>query len=115
MNGAYRNEEEHEYGRKHERDERKKRNKENVDLGSHDRIHPGAVRWLRAAGGLKGPTSMGLMFLQEQAQNGQAQQEYAFTMAVGADELLPLMIKGELDIALVPANVASVLYGKTEH
>lgn len=65
-------------------------------------------------GGLKGPTSMGLVFLQEQAENGQAKQEYEFTMAVGADELLPLMIKGELDIALIPANVASVLYGKTE-
>lgn len=65
-------------------------------------------------GGLKGPTSMGLVFLQEQAENGQAKQEYEFTMAVGADELLPLMIKGELDIALIPANVAGVLYNKTE-
>lgn len=71
---------------------------------------PTAVR----IGGLKGPTSMGLVFLQEQAQSGQAEQEYEFTMAVGADELLPLMIKEELDIALIPANVASVLYGKTE-
>lgn len=65
-------------------------------------------------GGLKGPTSMGLVFLQEQAENGQAKQAYEFTLAVAADELLPLMIKGELDIALIPANVASVLYGKTE-
>lgn len=65
-------------------------------------------------GGLKGPTSMGLVFLQEQAENGQAKQAYEFTMAAAADELLPLMIKGELDIVLIPANVASVLYGKTE-
>lgn len=65
-------------------------------------------------GGLKGPTSMGLVFLQEQAESGQAKQAYEFTMAAAADELLPLMIKGELDIALIPANVASVLYGKTE-
>lgn len=71
---------------------------------------PGAVR----VGGLKGPTSMGLVFLQEQARDGQAAQEYAFTMAAAADELLPLMIKGELDIALIPANVAGVLYNKTE-
>ncbi len=35
-------------------------------------------------------------------------------MAAAADELLPLMIRGELDIALVPANVASVLYNKTQ-
>ncbi|MCM1118044.1 MAG: ABC transporter substrate-binding protein [bacterium] len=79
-------------------------------IGCGRQEEPAAVR----IGGLKGPTSMGLVFLQEQAQSGQAQQEYEFTMAVGADELLPLMIKGELDIALIPANVASVLYRKTE-
>ena len=65
-------------------------------------------------GGLKGPTSMGLVFLQEQAESGEAKEDYEFTMATAADELLPLMIKGEMDIALVPANVASVLYHKTE-
>lgn len=58
-------------------------------------------------GALKGPTSMGMLFMQDQ-------ENYEFTMATAADELLPLMIKGELDIALVPANVASVLYNKTE-
>lgn len=65
-------------------------------------------------GGLKGPTSMGLVFLQEQTGNGEAGDGYEFTMAAAADELLPLMIRGELDIALVPANVASVLYNKTQ-
>ena len=45
---------------------------------------PTAVR----IGGLKGPTSMGLVFLQEQAQSEQAEQEYEFTMAVGADPRL---------------------------
>ena len=78
--------------------------------GCGQREEPAAVR----VGGLKGPTSMGLVFLREQAQSGQAAQEYEFTMAVAADELLPLMIKGELDIALIPANVASVLYNKTD-
>ncbi len=78
--------------------------------GCGRQAEPDAVR----VGGLKGPTSMGLVFLQEQARDGQAAQEYTFTMAVSADELLPLMIKGELDIALIPANVASVLYNKTE-
>lgn len=81
-----------------------------LPVGCGQREKPAAVR----VGGLKGPTSLGLVFLQERARNGQAEQEYAFTMAVGADELLPLIIKGELDIALVPANVASVLYNRTE-
>lgn len=65
-------------------------------------------------GGMKGPTSMGLVFLKEEAEKGEALEDYSFTMVTAADELLPLMIKGEMDIALVPANVASVLYNKTE-
>jgi len=78
--------------------------------GCGQQEEPATVR----VGGLKGPTSMGLVFLREQAESGQAAQEYTFTMAVAADELLPPLIKGELDIALVPANVAAVLYNKTE-
>ncbi len=65
-------------------------------------------------GSLKGPTSMGLLFLMDEAKKGKAQGTYEFTMAVQADELLPLMVKGDLDVALVPANVASVLYRRME-
>lgn len=65
-------------------------------------------------GGMKGPTSMGLLFMKEEAENGENPEGYTFTMVTGADELLPMMIKGELDIALVPANVAAILYQKTE-
>lgn len=65
-------------------------------------------------GSLKGPTSMGLVYLMDKSDKGEALQNYIFTMAAAADELLPKMISGELDIALVPANVASVLYHKSE-
>lgn len=65
-------------------------------------------------GSLKGPTSMGLVYLMDQAQKNEAANNYEFTMAATADELLPSMISGDLDIVLVPANVASVLYNKTE-
>ncbi len=65
-------------------------------------------------GGMKGPTSMGLLFLKEKTANGEAMEDYEFTMVTSADELLPLVIKGELDIALVPANIASILYQKTK-
>ncbi|MBQ8232806.1 MAG: ABC transporter substrate-binding protein [Lachnospiraceae bacterium] len=65
-------------------------------------------------GSLKGPTSMGLLFLMQEAEAGGAEGNYAFTMATQADEVLPLMVKGEMDIALVPANVASVLYNKMQ-
>ncbi len=65
-------------------------------------------------GSLKGPTSMGILFLMEDAKGNPADYPYEFRMATAADELLPLLVKGELDIALVPANVAAALYQKTE-
>lgn len=63
---------------------------------------------------LKGPTSLGLLFLMDKAEKGETSNTYEFQMATGADEILPLMVKGDLDIALVPANVASILYHKTQ-
>ncbi|KAB1439465.1 ABC transporter substrate-binding protein [Candidatus Galacturonibacter soehngenii] len=65
-------------------------------------------------GSLKGPTSIGLMRMMEQAESNKLTNDYTFTMETSADTLLPLMIKGELDIALVPGNVASILYQKTQ-
>ncbi|MBQ5673691.1 MAG: ABC transporter substrate-binding protein [Lachnospiraceae bacterium] len=65
-------------------------------------------------GSLKGPTSMGLVSLMDKNEAGEAGNDYTFTMETAADALLTGMVKGELDIALVPANVASILYQKTE-
>lgn len=65
-------------------------------------------------GSLKGPTSIGLMSLMDQASKQETKNNYTFTMEASADTLLPSITKGELDIALVPANVASILYQKTE-
>ena len=65
-------------------------------------------------GGLKGPTSMGLVHLMDQASRGETENAYEFTMAGAADELVGKIASGDLDVALIPANVASVLYAKTE-
>lgn len=65
-------------------------------------------------GSLKGPTSMGLMKMMDDATKGEYIDTYNFEMAVTADEILPKVVSGQIDIALVPANVASVLYNKTE-
>lgn len=64
--------------------------------------------------GLKGPTSMGMVKLMEDAENGGAANNYTFTIAGSADEVTPKLIQGEFDIAAVPANLASVLYNNTE-
>lgn len=65
-------------------------------------------------GSLKGPTSLGILFLMDRAGKGETEHSYEFQMAVGAEELLPLMARGELDIALVPANVAALAYQRME-
>ncbi len=65
-------------------------------------------------GGLKGPTTMGLVKLIDEDANGTSENDYEFTMVTAADELTALVAGGKVDIALLPANVASVLYNKTE-
>lgn len=66
-------------------------------------------------GSLKGPTSIGLVFLMNEAKNNNTVNHYdEFTIKTAADELNTLFVKNELDIILIPANVAGVLYHKTE-
>lgn len=65
-------------------------------------------------GSLKGPTSIGLVSLMNDSANGATENNYEFTMETAADTLLGQLVQGELDIVLVPANVASVIYHKTE-
>lgn len=80
-----------------------------------------------AIAALKGPTAMGLVKLMSDADEKAAQMLdsskpyegevgnlYTFTLAASADEVSPLLMKGELDMACVPANLAAVLYQKTE-
>ena len=63
---------------------------------------------------LKGPTAMGLVKLMSDAPHSADGPMYDFTLAGAADEVTPSLIKGDLDMACVPANLASVLYNKTE-
>ena len=74
---------------------------------------------------LKGPTAMGLVELMSLSDTVNEMMEgkenvvstnntYDFTLAGSADEVTPALIKGDLDMACVPANLAAVLYGKTE-
>ena len=65
-------------------------------------------------GSLKGPTTIGLVSLMDKASNGESEGAYEFTMAADASELAAQVVSGDLDIALVPANLASVLYQKTK-
>ncbi len=65
-------------------------------------------------GSLKGPTTMGIVKLMKDDEAGISVNDYEFTMSGTADEIVPLLVKGELDVALVPCNLASVLYNNTK-
>lgn len=56
---------------------------------------------------LKGPTAMGLVKLMNDGDDS-----LTFTIEAAADLVAPQVIQGKVDIAAVPANLASVLYNK---
>ena len=64
---------------------------------------------------LKGPTAMGMVKFMDDVDSGSVTSEnYNFSIAASADEVTPKLVQGEADIAAVPANLASVLYNKTQ-
>jgi NitT/TauT family transport system substrate-binding protein len=63
---------------------------------------------------LKGPTGMGMAKLMEDANEGIGANNYSFTIAGEADQISAGLINGDIDIAAVPCNLASVLYNRTE-
>lgn len=62
---------------------------------------------------LKGPTAMGMLKIMSDNEAGTAANNYSFEIDGTADEVVAKLVKGELDIAAVPCNLASVLYNKT--
>jgi len=65
-------------------------------------------------GSLKGPTTMGMVKLMNDSEEGTTDNNYVVSMTGTADEIVASIVKGELDVVAVPANLASVLYNKTE-
>ena len=60
---------------------------------------------------LNGPTGMGMVkMMKDEAENP----GYQFSLESAPDVITPAIIKGEVDIACVPANLASVLFNKTQ-
>lgn len=63
---------------------------------------------------LKGPTSIGLVKLFDDSDNGQTSNKYNYSIHGTADEISTGLIKGDFDAAAVPCNLASVLYNKSK-
>ena len=94
-----------------------KKDNENTTPTTNTESAPKAVQLTPATvrlAGLKGPTTMGLVKLIDDAQKNETANTYTFEMATSGDEVAPKIIKGEIDIAALPVNLGSVLYNKTE-
>ncbi|MBQ3489044.1 MAG: ABC transporter substrate-binding protein [Clostridia bacterium] len=63
---------------------------------------------------LKGPTGMGMVQLMENDKNGTSKNDYDIKLAAAPTEVTAAVIKGEIDIAAVPVNLAAVLFNKSD-
>ena len=64
--------------------------------------------------GMKGPTSIGLVTLAKKAEQNKTKNKYDIDMTYGkADQILPLLLQGKLDMAALPANVAASVYNSS--
>ncbi len=64
-------------------------------------------------GALKGPTGFGMSKLIDDVENGSSSVHADIQILPTPDKLVPMVVKGELDFACVPTNLAAVLYNKT--
>ncbi len=64
-------------------------------------------------GGMKGATTIGLVNLVDKINKGEAS-NYSFEMYTAGSDVMAAMVAGEVDIAMVPANVACVMNTKVE-
>ena len=64
---------------------------------------------------LRGPTAMGLSKLMHDSENCVSDgNSYAFTLEGAPDAIVPMVVRGDVDIAAIPGNLASVLYNRTK-
>jgi len=64
---------------------------------------------------LKGPSSIGMVKLMDDADNGTIQtNNFSFDIFASADEVVPKIVQRQIDIAALPANLASVLFNNTK-
>ena len=63
---------------------------------------------------LNGTTGFGMASLMDAAANGQAAQEYNFSVETDASNIVAALANGSVDIAALPTNAASTVYNKTQ-
>ena len=63
---------------------------------------------------LAGPTSVGAINMVEESKNGESNFTINESVDGAPDALVPKLVSGEADLAIIPANLAATLYNKTE-
>lgn len=64
---------------------------------------------------MKGPTAMGLVGLMDKAKEGPVNgNSYTFQLESAPDAVVPLIVRGDIDISAIPGNLASTLYNRTK-
>ena len=71
---------------------------------------PAAIR----IAAMRGPTALGLLKLMYEEEQGNTFNNYSFELLGSPDEVPPLLVRGEIDVAAVPGNLAAVLYNRME-
>lgn len=78
-----------------------------VETQAADAVPTGTVK----VGTLMGPTGMGLAKMMEDNETSKA---YEFEILANPNDMVPKITNGELDIATIPSNLASVIFNKTD-
>lgn len=63
---------------------------------------------------LAGPTSVGAINMVEESKNGESNFTINESVDGAPDALVPKLVSGQADLAIIPANLAATLYNKTE-
>jgi len=62
---------------------------------------------------LRGPTALGMLYMMDNHNQGETRGDYTFELVGAPVEIAPLLVRGEVDFAAVPGNLAAVLYNQT--
>ena len=89
--------------------EKKKEKKQDTQVKQEVKKEDGVIR----VAAIKGPPAMGLVKLFADNEEGKTLNKYDTKIVNTPDEIAALVGKGEVDIASIPSNLASVLYNKT--
>lgn len=91
----------------------------NTDIPPLNRSSPPVLEGDKKAltikvGSLRGPSGMGMSYMIEQNELGKLDTTYRFTMSGALDKISDRISTGDLDIAMLPTDLASLLYFKTD-